>query len=86
MSTSPVMRVEIRKARNGWILRVERPSLEDGEADEVVFEEKYDDEVECFAEFLRTLDEELGPPTSRYSPKRIYIRTEPGDKFEDLSG
>jgi len=85
MSTDPVMRFEIRRASNGWILKVEEPSSEDAEADEVVHEEKHEDEVECFADFLRTLNEDLGPSTSRYSPKRIYIRIEPGDKFEDLS-
>jgi len=85
MSADPVLRVEIRRARNGWILRIEEPSSEGDEADELVYEEKYDDEVECFADFLRTLDEELGPSTSRYSSKRIAIRIEPGDKFEDLS-
>jgi len=86
MSTDPVMRFEIRRAKNGWILKVEEPSSEDAEADEVVYEEKHEDEVECFADFLRTLSEDFGPSTSRYSPKRIYIRIEPGDKFEGLIG
>jgi len=45
-------------------------------------QEKHEDAVECFADFLRTLNEELGPSTSRYSPKRIFIRVEPGDKYE----
>ena len=84
MRTGFHMRIEVRRARNGWIVRVEEPSFEDDEADEIVHEEKYDDEVECFADFLRTLDEELGPSTSRYSPKRIYIRVEPGDKSEEV--
>ena len=84
MSADPVMRFEIRRARNGWILKVEEPKPKGDEADEVVYEEKYDDEVECFADFLRALEEEFGPSTSRYSPKRIYIRIEPGDKFEEL--
>jgi hypothetical protein len=85
MSADPVMRFEIRPARNGWILKVEESQSKGGEAAEVVYEEKYDDEVECFADFLRTLEEEFGPSTNRYSPKRIYIRIEPGDKFEDLN-
>ncbi|MCK5376569.1 MAG: hypothetical protein KAJ97_05775, partial [Acidobacteria bacterium] len=49
---------------------------------EVVWQEKHEDEVECFADFLRTLDYEFGPSTSRYSPKRIVVRVEPGDKYE----
>jgi len=84
MSTRPIMRFAIRRARNGWILTVEEPPSEDEGADEIVCQEDYDDEVECFADFLRTLDEQFGPSTSRYSPKRIYVRVEPGDKYEDL--
>jgi len=80
------MRFEMRQARNGWILKVERPVLSPGESDRIVCEEDYDDEVECFAAFLRTLDEEFGPSTSRYSAKRICVRIEPGDKFEDAIG
>ena len=82
MSTDPPMRFEIRHAQNGWILRVETPHSESVEADEVVCQEKHEDEVECFADFLRILNEEFGPSTSRYSPKRIFIRVEPGDKYE----
>jgi len=83
MGTDPVLRCEIRRARNGWVLRVGHPSAEDDEPDEIVHEEKYDDEIDCFADFLGTLAEELGPSTSRYSPKRIYIQVRPGDKYED---
>ena len=84
MSTDPVLRCEIRRASNGWILKVEHPSVGDDEPDEIVYEEKFDDEIECFADFLRTLDDELGPSTSRYSPKRVYIQVRPGDKHEDF--
>lgn len=76
------MRFEVRRARNGLVLKVEEP-LEDGRSPEVVYQERYDDEVEGFGDFLRYLNEEFGPPTSRYDPKRIYIRIEPGDKFDD---
>jgi hypothetical protein len=82
MSTDPVMRFEIRNAQNGWILEVETPPSEGGEANEVVCQERHEDAVECFADFLRVLNEEFGPSTSRYSPKRIFIRVEPGDKHE----
>ena len=83
MSTDPIMRIEIRHATNGWILKAEVPSSEGVEVNEVVWQEKHEDEVECFADFLRTLDEEFGPSTSRYSPKRIVVRVEPGDKCEE---
>ena len=76
------MRFEIRHATNGWILKAEVPSSEGVEVNEVVCQEKYDNEIECFADFLRVLDEEFGPSTSRYSPKRLYIRVEPGDKHD----
>ena len=29
------------------------------------------------------MNDEFGPSTSRYSPKRIYIQVEPGDKYGD---
>ncbi|MFA4873836.1 MAG: hypothetical protein WC956_05450 [bacterium] len=76
------MQFEIRRVKNGVILNVRQSAEESSEAEEIVYQEKYEDEVECFAQFLRLLDEEYGPTTSRYSPKRIYIRVEPGDKYE----
>ena len=82
MSAGPIMRFEIRRATNGWILNAEVPSSEGVEVNEVVCQEKYDNDIECFADFLRVLDEEFGPSTSRYSPKRLYIRVEPGDKHD----
>lgn len=33
-------------------------------------------------EVLRHLLDHYGPSTSRYSPKRIYVLVEPGDKYE----
>ncbi len=84
MKTEPDMHFEIRRVTNGWILKANRPSSYSDAESELVCQEDYEDEVECFADFLRTLNEEFGPSMSRYSPKRIYIRVEPGDKFEDL--
>lgn len=74
---------EIRNARNGYILKV---SGREGAPEEVVYQEKYGEEVECFADFLRHLNDEYGPSTSRYSEKRITINVEPGDKFEGKTG
>lgn len=75
------MKFDVRRVKNGLILEVKGESSEVEE--EIVFQENYDDEVEGFANFLRYLNEEYGPSTNRYSPKRIYIRVEPGDKFMD---
>jgi len=65
---------------NGLILEIRYRDDSDDE-NEVVYQEM-EDEVEAFAEFLRFLTDEYGPPTSRYSPKRIHVIVEPGDKYE----
>lgn len=75
------MKFEIRHARNGTVLRVEQ-DYPDAVPEEVVYQERDGDEVEAFADFLRYLVDQYGPTTSRYSPKRIYVSVEPGDKFE----
>jgi len=75
------MLFEIRRVKNGCILKVTIGENETMEQDEVVYQEKYDEEVECFADFLRHLEEEYGPSNNRYSEKRIYITVKPGDKF-----
>ena len=79
------MKFEIRRASNGAILRVETDPA-DTPPDEVVYQEREDDEVEAFAEFLRHLLEHYGPSTSRYSAKRIYVLVKPGDKYEPQPG
>jgi len=75
------MKFEVRSARNGVILRIVGDSEEDGD-EEIVYQETETDEIEAFAEFLRHLLDHYGPSTSRYSPKRIYVVIEPGDKYE----
>jgi len=75
------MKFEIRRATNGAILRVETDAP-DTPSEEAVYQEREDDEIEAFAEFLRHLLEHYGPVTSRYSAKRIHILVEPGDKYE----
>jgi hypothetical protein len=74
------MKFEIRRVRNGAVLRVETDSAED--SDEIVYQEREADEIEVFADFLRHLLDYYGPTTSRYSPKRIRILVEPGDKYQ----
>jgi hypothetical protein len=73
----------LHRAENGLILKIDHPNFDVDEPSEMVYQEEYENEVECFADFLREIEEEFGPSTSRHSPKRIYIRVEPGDKFED---
>lgn len=75
--------VSIAPARNGWVLTIRRP--QDEEPETAVYQESYDheDEIEAFADLLWFLNDEYGPSTSRYSPKRIVIRIEPGDKCEN---
>lgn len=52
----------------------------------IVYQENYEgeenDSVEVFADFLRCINDDYGPSTSRYSPKRIHITVNPGDKFQ----
>ena len=74
------MKFEIRVAQNGVILRVEPGGEEPPE--EIVYQEREGDEITAFAEFLDAVLVHYGPQTSRYSPKRICIRIEPGDKYE----
>lgn len=77
------VRVIIERAQNGWVV-TQRSSeylrSEDDTPDIVnVFDEK-DSEVEGCASLLRHLEDVLGPSTSRYDEKRIYIVVAPGDK------
>ena len=74
------MKFEIRRVQNGAVLLVESEGKDSGE--EIVYQEQEDAEIEAFADFLRHLVDHYGPTTSRYSPKRISIRVEPGDKYE----
>ena len=77
----PVMRIDIRRVLNGVVLRVE-PEQEGEEPGQCVYQETEPDEIDAFAEFLRTVLDYYGPTTSRHSPKRIHVVVEPGDKYE----
>lgn len=77
-----IMIFQIRRVKNGLVLKVLGEGKDTAE-NEVVYQEKYEDEVECLTDFLWYLVEEYGPSTSRYSPKRIHIETKPGDKFSE---
>jgi hypothetical protein len=75
------MKFEIRAVKNGAVLRVELDSPQT-EVEEIAYQETESSEVEAFADFLRFLVDHYGPTTSRYSPKRIHILVEPGDKYD----
>lgn len=63
--------------------RIDHVELPRRNADhEIVYQEQKDAEIEAFADFLRTIVDHYGPQTSRYSAKRIFVRIEPGDKYE----
>jgi hypothetical protein len=72
------MKFEIRPAQNGIVLKVDHGD----EDEEIVYQESDGNEIEAFADFLHFINDHYGPSTSRYSPKRIHITIEPGDKFE----
>jgi len=75
------MKIEIRAVRNGAVLRVE-PEQPGDEAEEFVYQETDSAEIEAFADFLRLVLDHYGPTSNRYSPKRIHILVQPGDKHE----
>lgn len=73
--------ITIQMARNGWIVRDKQDEeiehvyvFSDGDTDK--------DAIDGFVKLLWTLNDLCGPTTSRYSPHRIQIKIEPGDKWE----
>lgn len=72
------MKFELRYAKNGCILEID--------GNEYVNQEVEDDEIECFAGFLREILDNYGPQDSRYEAKRIHIIVKPGDKHPDWRG
>ena len=75
------MKFEIRPAKNGIVLEVEH-GIEGEEPEEIVYQESDGNGIEAFADFLHYINDNYGPSTNRYSPKRIHITIEPGDKWE----
>jgi len=78
--------VRIRPVLNGWILEIK---VDKDQTDRYVF--SYDEvpgeeqEVKAFAGLLRTLNNLVGPSTSRYSAHRVYVDVQPGDKYSVIS-
>jgi hypothetical protein len=79
------MKFEIHPAKNGIVLTVDH-GIEGEAPEEIVYQEVEGNEVQAFADFLHFINDNYGPSTSRYSPQRIYITIEPGDKWEGDSG
>ena len=77
------MKFEIRQVKNGVVLKIDH-DVEDEPSEEIVYQEIDGNEIEAFADFLNLVNDFYGPPTSRYSPQRIYATIQPGDKWEDL--
>ena len=73
------MKFEIKSATNGIILKC----MDDGE--EYVMQVG-NNEVETFADFLRTLTDVYGPIDGRHEAQRIHIIVRPGDKHPDYNG
>lgn len=81
MDRGIAMKLEIQTVKNGYIMK----DVESG--DTFVYQENSDlgetgSEVRCFVDLLQDLDELIGPSTSRYSKERIFVRVEPGDKYD----
>lgn len=81
------MKLTIETAANGWLIRKEPDEIDD-RCELYVFShcDSFEDieEVNAFATMLHTLNDLIGPTTSRYSPARIYVEVKPGDKHEDF--
>lgn len=78
--------IKIEIVENGWLITDE--SDPDGPRKLVV---QRDDDVainpsqqtmEAFVELLWRVNDLIGPTTSRYSPHRLKISLEPGDKYD----
>jgi hypothetical protein len=67
---------EVGCVNNGWYVRQHDSPMVVGSEDAAK------SETEAFEIFLRSIVERFGPSTSRYSPRRLTIRTVPGDKCE----
>jgi hypothetical protein len=79
------MKFEIKHAKNGAIIRV-KTDEPGAKWEEYTYQERDGGEIEAFADFLRTIEENYGPATNRYSKARIHIDVQPGDKHSEVTG
>jgi len=77
--------ITIKVADNGFILShtVTFDNDPPDHTDYVYQNNEEDDGLSAMADMLRTINDLLGPSTSRYSKERIYVNIEPGDKYEE---
>lgn len=77
---------KLKRVQNGYIL--EKKDIIDGKSTEVetlVGADGGEGEYEAFQQFLYDILENYGPSDGRYSPKRLRVRIEPGDKTDASS-
>lgn len=82
------MKLTIELVANGWMLTDEsdpempkKHVFEDTGSGSLVNADR--ESLEAFRRLLWSINDLLGPSTSRYSKDRIYIELKPGDKHED---
>lgn len=80
------MELKLIMALNGWIIEYQEDESEPVKRQVFSYADSFDDEeeVKAFAQLLWSLNDLIGPSTSRYSKARVYIEVKPGDKHEDL--
>lgn len=74
------MKLLIETVANGFILTVK-----DDDSHKLVFSKfngTVESDIQTMIELLYSINDLVGPMTSRYSKERIVITTEPGDKYE----
>lgn len=79
--------IRIRVTDNGYILEHWEKN-EEGFWEVVathVFEngDTESDDLQAFIRLVYALSDSIAPTTGRYSPERLVVKTEPGDKYED---
>lgn len=78
--------IKIEIVENGWLITDE--TNPDGprklviECNEVVTINPSQETMEAFCGLLWRVNDLIGPTTSRYSPHRLKISLEPGDKYD----
>lgn len=74
------MKLLIETVSNGFILTVK-----DDDSHKLVFSQfngTEESQIQTMVELLYSINDLIGPMTSRYSKERIRVITEPGDKYE----
>lgn len=73
------MKYEMKRQKNGWLFKAE------DEDQGIVCREDFENEHEAWKYFLYEILETYGPTDNRYSPKRVRVVIEAGDKYEGES-